>query len=320
MSDQIYDAVIIGGGPAGLSAAVYTAREKMKTLVLDKGAFGGMAAITETIENYPGFSQGVGGQQLVDEMKAQAERFGATCSSFEEVTAIQSGDGICTVKTPESSYQARSVVITSGSTYRKLDVPGEEDLIGKGLHFCATCDAPLYKDKRVLVIGGGNSALQESLFIARFASSVHILVRGERFTGSEVLIEQVEAEPRISIQYNVAVESLARPETPGPIAIRFKADNEAQTLETDGVFVFIGLLPNNHPFEDCGLDDRGFIISDQHFRTQMRGVFVAGDVRSGSTWQIGSAVGEGVSAALAMRTYLDEAFPHWHKNKTPDLT
>ncbi len=313
MSEQVYDTIIIGGGPSGLSAGVYTAREKMKTLILDKGAFGGMAAITETIENYPGFSKGVGGQQLTDEMKAQAERFGATCTSFEEVTSIESINGSCVVKTADETYHAKSVLITSGSTYRKLGVPGEEELIGKGLHFCATCDAPLYKDKSVVVIGGGNSALQESLFIARFAESVHILVRGQNFTGSEVLIEQVEAEPRISVQYDVAVDALERPQTPGPISIHFTAEDEKQTLETDGIFVFVGLLPNNHPFEACGLDERGFILSDTNFRTQLHGVFVAGDVRSGSTWQIGSAVGEGVSAALAMRSYLDEAFPDWHK-------
>lgn len=315
MSDEkVFDAVIIGGGPAGLSAALYTAREGMNTLVLDKGAFGGMAAVTETIDNYPGFRNGIGGQALIDEMVGQAERFGAVCESFVEVTGIEaSGKELLVHCADDKQYKSKSVLIASGSTYRKLGVPGEEELIGRGIHFCATCDAPLYKNKQVVVIGGGNSALQESLFIARFASHIDMLVWGETLTGSDVLQEAVAAEKKITVHYNVQTQSIEKPEARGTINIHALLKDTPQVFEADGIFVFIGLLPNSHGFEGCGVDERGFIHSDQLFQTKTPGVFVAGDIRSGSTWQIGAAVGEGISAALAMRQYVDQHFPGWHK-------
>lgn len=309
----VYDSLIIGGGPTGLSAAIYTSRERMKTLVLDGADFGGMAAITERIENYPGFSKGVGGRQLIDEMLAQAKRFGAETRPFQEVVKLTARNDMWHVETSDQAYSTRSVLIASGSTYRKLGVPGEDELVGKGLHFCATCDAPLYRNKHVIVIGGGNSAMQESLFIARFATKVDILVRGAAFTGSDVLLEQLHAEKRITIHFNVSVESLDRPVTPGGIFMQTTVNDRPKTFTADGLFVFVGLLPNSHQFEDAGLDEYKFITSDNGFHTKLPGVFVAGDVRSGSTWQIGSAVGEGVSAALSMRRYLDDKFPGWHK-------
>ncbi|MET1033411.1 MAG: FAD-dependent oxidoreductase [Candidatus Saccharimonadales bacterium] len=310
-----YDAVIIGGGPAGLSAALYTAREKMKTLVLDRGAFGGMAAITETIDNYPGFRDGVGGQALIDEMAGQAERFGAHCESFSNVTSIETVKDGFIVHGDDKNYHAKTVLIASGSTYRKLHVPGEDELIGRGLHFCATCDAPLYKDKHAVVIGGGNSAMQESLFIARFARSIDMLISGESFSGSEVLKDAVKAEKRIKVHYNVQTQSIEKPEARGTIHIHALVKNNVKTFEADGIFVFIGLLPNSHEFENAGLDEHNFITSDAAFQTHIPGVFVAGDVRRGSTWQIGAAVGEGVSAALSMRKYTDDRFPGWHTER-----
>ncbi len=317
---QKYDTVIIGGGPAGLSAAVYTAREGMKTLVLDKTAFGGMAAITETIDNYPGFSKGVGGLALTDEMTAQAERFGAALAPFHEVTGISTKDKAVSIEVGDTVIQARAALITTGSTYRRLGVPGEAELIGRGVHYCATCDGPLYRNKRLAVIGGGNSALQESLFLAHFASSVDILVRGEAFNGSDILERAVAAEKHIRVHYNTKVNRLARTSPASPILIEQQTGDTTNRLETDGVFVFIGLLPNTHGLNGVAADDRGFVLSDNSFQTNLPGVFVAGDVRSGSTWQIGSAVGEGVSAALIMRHYLDEHFPGWHKKTGPPPT
>ncbi len=308
-----YDAVIIGGGPAGLSAAIYTSRERMNTLVLEKATFGGMAAITETIDNYPGFSKGVSGQELASEMKAQAERFGAVCENFAEVTAIEPHNGGYTITTEDGNYTAKTVVVTTGSTYREMGVPGEKDLIGRGVHFCATCDAPLYKDLHVVVVGGGNSAMQESLFIARFAKQVDLLVRGDSLTGSEILQEEIVQTPHVNIHYNVSVTELNKPDSHGPITILADTPHGAIDMAVDGVFVFIGLLPNAHGFEKLGVDERGFIQSGDRFQTHLPGVFVAGDVRSGSTWQIACSVGEGVSAALAMREYMDTTFPDWHK-------
>jgi len=302
-----YDVVIVGGGPAGLSAALYTARENLKTLVLDKGAFGGMAAITETIDNYPGFKNGVGGRALIDEMVGQAERFGATCESFSPVVSLQPVTKGFVVHTDEKEYRAKTVLIASGSTYRKLHVPGEDELIGRGIHFCATCDAPLYKDKHVVVIGGGNSALQESLFIARFARSIDLLVDGERFTGSQVLQDAVMAEKKIRPHFHSRTQNIQKLDAHGPITIHVTAKGQLETYQTDGIFVFIGLLPNSDEFANVGCDEHKFIVSDRAYQTNLPGVFVAGDVRSGSTWQIGAAVGEGISAALAMREYVDRA-------------
>lgn len=315
MSDdsKVYDVIIVGGGPAGLSAALYTARERLTTLVLDKGDFGGMAAVTETIDNYPGFRSGVGGRALIDEMVGQVERFGAVCENFTEVTDVhQDGKELLVHAQENKQYKTKSVLITTGSTYRKLHIPGEEELIGRGIHFCATCDAPLYKDKQVVVIGGGNSALQESLFIARFAKQLDMLVQGDTLTGSTVLQEEIATKKNITVHYNVDNQSIEKSESRGQISIHVRQAQSSRIFKTDGIFVFIGLLPNSHGFDTCGLDAHGFIESNQQFQTKMSGVFVAGDVRSGSTWQIGAAVGEGISAALAMREYVDVTFPNWH--------
>ncbi len=310
--EQEYDSIIIGGGPAGLSAAVYTAREGMKTLVLDQAAFGGMAVTTDIIDNYPGFSKGVSGRELIDEMKAQAERFGAVLGPFYDVSGLETTDNGVAVRVGEQLVRAKTALIATGSTYRKLGVPGEEELIGRGVHFCATCDAPLYKGKRVVAIGGGNSALQEVPFIARFASSVDLLVRDKTFTGTDFLQKAIAEQPNVTVHYDAAVNSMERPEPRGPITVRAAVNGKDMQLETDGVFVFVGLLPNVHGLDKVAKDDRNFVLSD-NFQTQLPGVFVAGDVRSGSTWQIGSAVGEGISAALEMRHYLDKHFPGWHK-------
>ena len=207
---ETFDAIIIGAGPAGLSAALYTAREGLRTLVLDKSIYGGMAAVTERIENYPGFSQGVGGLELITQMVGQAERFGAECRQFVEISSIEAGPQGVVLHAADRTFEAKTALIATGSTYRQMNVPGEAELIGRGLHFCATCDAPLYKDKRVVVVGGGNSALQESLFIARFARQVELLVRGPEFTGTASIIDQVLAEPRIKVRYNTDIASLSR--------------------------------------------------------------------------------------------------------------
>lgn len=312
-TDQTYDAVIIGGGPTGLSAAIYTAREGMKTVVLDKGAFGGMAAITETIENYPGFTNGVGGPELIKQMSDQAERFGAEAKPFTGVTGISEVDGAVTVQTEAGELTARSVLIATGSTYRQLNVPGEAELIGRGVHFCATCDGPLYKGKRLIVVGGGNSALQETLFLARFASEITILVRGGELKASDILRKEIADLTNVAVIFNATVDRFEARTGAEPIKLSAAIDGDQKNIETDGVFVFIGLLPNNTGLEAVAQDERGFVESDSHLSTKIPGVFVAGDIRSGSTWQIASAVGEGVSAALHMREYLDTAHPGWHK-------
>lgn len=298
------DVAIIGAGPTGLSAAIYTAREGLSTVLLEGAAVGGMAAITDVIDNYPGFPDGVGGAELSERMHKQAERFGAELIFGSGVTSLKTDGSHTLIETYAGAVRAKTVLIATGSTYRQLGVPGEAELIGKGVHFCATCDAPLYRGKNIVSVGGGNSAMQESLFIARFAHKVTLLVRGPELKGTEVLRQQVAKEPKIEIVYNAAVTEVHA--VNGKFAaVMAKVGDEIKAYEADGVFVFIGLIPNSAELTGVKLDTAGFVQSDAHYATNLPGVFVAGDIRSGSTWQIASAVGEGVTAALEIRKYLD---------------
>lgn len=306
--ENIFDVIIIGAGPTGLAAALYTAREGYSTLVLEASIIGGMAALTAEIENYPGFEAGIGGIELSDKLYKQAKRFGAQVETGVKVTKIERGE-LNVVVTAEnaSAYQGKAVIIATGSTYRMLGAPGESDLIGKGVHFCATCDGPVYRGKAMIVVGGGNSALQETVFLARFASKITMLVRGPAFSGSQVLIDEIGAIPNVEPRFGAEVVSFEHAD--GRLTgamVKFKDQGEPKLLPAAAVFELIGLLPNTTFLQgSTQLDERNFIKTDAHYQTNLAGVFCAGDVRSGSTWQIASAVGEGASAALEVRKYLD---------------
>jgi thioredoxin reductase (NADPH) len=302
-----YELVIIGAGPSGLAAALYASREGISTLVIEKAVVGGLAAITDRIDNYPGFDQGVAGLELADHLAAHATRFGAEIQSLIDVTALKRTDGNLTVQTSSGPVTADAVLVATGSTYRHLDVPGEADFIGRGVHFCATCDAPLYRGKDIIVVGGGNSAMQETLFIAKFASHVTMLVRGPELDGTEVIREQLEALKNVSYHFNTEVKQLRNDDRRVTgVEVIDTSTGEELHLRTDGVFVFIGLLANTEPFKGTlNLDESSFIVTKPDFSTNIPGVYAAGDVRSGSTWQIASAIGEGVSATLSVRAYLD---------------
>lgn len=313
-----YELVIIGAGPTGLGAAVYATREGMTTLILDKGVVGGMAAITDRIDNYPGFDQGISGLDLSEHLERHARRFGAEILTGIEVQGIERKPAAIRVKTSAGDVQTEAVLIATGSTYKYLGVPGEKDHIGRGVHFCATCDAPLYRGKDIVVVGGGNSAIQESLFIAKFAKHVTLLVRGPELRGTEILIEQVQALPNISFRYNTIVENIRGDGSRVTgVHARDTATGDDLDIRTDAVFVFIGLKANTEAFAGTvELDPAGFILTNADFATNVPGVYSAGDVRSGSTWQIASAVGEGVSATLAVRAYLDALHHEGHTAKT----
>ncbi|HEY2004718.1 MAG TPA: FAD-dependent oxidoreductase [Candidatus Saccharimonadia bacterium] len=313
-----YELVIIGAGPTGLGAAVYATREGMSTLVLDKSVVGGLAAITDRIDNYPGFDQGVSGLDLSEHLENHARRFGAEIHTGVEVQGLTRSESIIHVQTSAGAVQAEAVLIATGSTYKHLSVPGEQEYIGRGVHFCATCDAPLYRGRDVAVVGGGNSAIQESLFIAKFAKHVTLLVRGPQLSGTEILREQLQALPNVSFHYNTVVDSLRGDTTRiTGLHARDTATGNEHDIRTDAVFVFIGLLANTQPFATTiELDPGGFVITQDDFATSLPGVYAAGDVRSGSTWQIASAVGEGVSATLAIRAYLDQLHHAAHTAKT----
>lgn len=304
-----YDLIVIGSGPAGLTAALYAAREGIDTLVIERGGVGGQAAITERLDNFPGFPEGVSGAEFAERLRAQAERFGVEIVTAQDAASISMDGDYCVVRTTDGSeYGCWAILLATGSTYRRLDIPGEEDFIGAGVHFCATCDGPFYRDKEVLVIGSGNSAAEESIFLTKFASHVTIAIRGDHLKASQVVRESVESDPKIEILTNVAVDELKGNTRLRSVALRDTKTGERREMTPAGVFVFVGLTPNTGFVRgQVTTDEHGFIVTDKglHLQTNVPGVFAAGDCRAGSTNQAASAAGEGAAAALAIRRYLE---------------
>ena len=307
-----HDVIMIGAGPAALAAAIYTTREDIGTLLFERGVVGGLAAITDMIDNYPGFPDGVEGLKLADDLRRQAERFGAVIE-LGEVLRIQDEGEFKRLETTSGDMLARAVLIATGSDYKKIGVPGELEYYARGVHYCATCDGAFYRDKRLVVIGGGNSAVQEALFLTRFASHIDLLVRST-IKASDVLqrdLEAMAAEGKITVHLGTATKEILGEKIDGIDKVTKVVgiqDGAEITFETDGVFVFVGLLPNSGFLEGSGieLDEIGFVKTDDHLRTNMTGVFAAGDIRSGATMQIASAAGEGATAALLIREYLED--------------
>lgn len=309
VNNQVHDLVVIGAGPAALSAAIYTTREDIETLLLERGVIGGLAAITDQVENYPGFPDGVSGLELADRLRAQAERFGAKID-LADVTGIENGQDVKKINTGDGQqHLAHTVLIATGNDYRRLDAPGEKEFYGKGVHYCATCDGPLYKGKRLVAVGGGNSAAQESLFLARLVEHVDILIRKDQWRASDILVERIKKTPNITVHFNTEIRQIAGQDNRvnKVVALNNQTDQTVE-LPIDAVFVFIGLIPNTQFLAGSGveLDERGFVKTNEHLGTNVLGIFCAGDVRSGATEQIASAVGEGATAALTIREYLDQ--------------
>ena len=302
-----YDLIVVGGGPAGLTAALYAAREGIDTLIVERSAVGGQAGVTERIENYPGFPDGVRGAHLADQMRLQAERFGVEILQAQSVTGVRATDNFKVVSTEANDeYSSAALVVATGSRYRRLDVPGEDDLIGAGIHFCATCDGPFYRDEEVAVIGGGNSAVEEGLFLTRFASKVTLLVRGDALRASRILQERAAENDKIEIRTNTSVREFRGSSKVEALVVADSESGETEDLHPSGVFVFIGLDPNTKFVRESVATDRyGFIVTDMTFQSTLPGVFAAGDVRAGSTKQLASAVGEGTTAAMMVRGYLE---------------
>jgi thioredoxin reductase (NADPH) len=308
-----YDLVIVGGGPAGLAAAIYAAREGIDAIVIESSALGGQAGISDRIDNYPGFPDGISGGELADRFVAQARRYQVELVSAVAATAVERDhDDVVTTLSNGQQLTSHAVIVATGSTYRRLDVPGEEDFIGAGVHFCATCDGPFYKGAdEVVVIGGGNSALEEGLHLSEFAKKVRVLSRSG-LTASPVLQERVRSDPQFLIHTGMDILELEGGR--GRFAAVVAQDRESkETLRfpAAAAFVFIGLKPNNG-FLDGKVerDAGGFLVTSPTMETSMAGVFAAGDVRSGSTKQLGSAVGDGIAALLMTRRYLEA---HHHK-------
>ena len=307
VDEQIHDVVMVGAGPASLAAAIYTTREDLDTVLYEKGVVGGLASITDWVDNYPGFPDGISGMDLGENLRKQAERFGAKIE-LGEVTNIENRDGIVVLHTTDGEVKGRSALIATGSDYKRLGVKGEDEYYARGVHFCATCDGAFYRDKRLVVVGGGNSAVQEAMFLTRFASKIDILVRGDKMRASDVLQKDLEKhKDKITVHFNSTTEEILG-DGQKLTGVRSISDGQEKIFETDGVFIFIGLLPNTGFLKETAieLDEVGLIKTDDKLETAIKGVFAAGDVRSGATMQIASAVGEGATAALRIREYLDE--------------
>jgi thioredoxin reductase (NADPH) len=303
-----YDSIIIGGGPAGLTAALYMAREGIDVLVIEKSGLGGQVGTTQVLDNFPGFDEGIPGAEFADRLARQARRFGVEILQSQEVVAIHlKGQYWCLDTTDGSEYGTKALLLATGARYRKLGVPGEDELIGTNVHFCATCDGAFYKDKKVLVIGGGNSGFEEGLFLTKFASRVDIVEYKPEVRASQILQEKVAEKENMHVITNHTVKAFNGEKQLESILVEDRATNEIEEWSYDGVFVYIGLSPNSDLVKGIvETDAYGFIVTGMTLMTSQPGIFAAGDVRAGSTKQVASAAGEGATAALMIRAYLNE--------------
>ncbi len=304
---QYYDLVIVGGGPAGLTTGIYASREGLSTLIIERSGVGGQAGITQEIENYPGFPEPIGGGDLSDRLRIQAERFGVEILAAQGVSSLErQGSDLAVSVNSGELYRAPAMVLATGATYRRLDVPGEEDFIGAGVHFCATCDGPFYKGKDLVVVGGGNSGFQEGLFLTRFAKSVTILELDKNVRASQALQDKVAGREDMQVLTETTVREFRGKDRLESILVENVATGETREMRPSGVFVFIGLLPNTDFLKGVvELDRYGFVVTKPNLETSLEGLFAAGDVRAGSTKQVASAVGEGATVALMVREYLE---------------
>ena len=309
---QFYDVIIIGAGTAGLTAAIYLAREGFDTLVIERGALGGQVGMTQMMENFPGFDKGISGSEFAERLVRQARRFGVEILQATDVVDVSPEDDtgyLCVTTRRKQIYGAKSVLFSTGAHYRRLGVSGEDALIGSSVHFCATCDGAFYKDKKILVVGGGNSGFEEGLFLTNFASRVDIVEFMPQVKASKVIQEKVESLDNMNVIVNHAVRELkVRGKTQlEAVIVEDRATGELKEWHYDGIFIFIGLTPNSDILKNkVDIDSYGFVITDKTLQTSLKGVYAAGDVREGSTKQAASAAGEGATAALMIKEYLKE--------------
>ncbi len=298
--------LILGSGPAGLSAALYAARANLEPVVLTGVEMGGQVALTNTIENYPGFPEGVGGQELVDLFQKQAERFGAHIELDSAVQASLS-ERPFRIKTYNTEYLADTLVIATGAQATHLDVPGEQELTGRGVSYCATCDGWFFKDKDVVVVGGGDSALEESLFLTRYAKSITIIHRRETLRAGAILQQRAFNHPKIKFIWDSIITEIIGDEAVRKVKIKNLKTNESSELTVDGVFIFIGHIPNTQIFADTiDLDERGYIKTDERRSTNVAGVYVAGEAGDPDFRQVATSVGMGAAAAMQAIRFLEK--------------
>ena len=301
-----YDLIIIGGGPAGLTAGIYAGRARLKTVLLEKLIHGGQVMTTDLVENYPGFPEGITGFELSDRMKKQAERFGLEFQN-REVLKLKPGEAAHTVIMEDGRLTAGAVIIATGASYKRLGAPGEDKLIGKGVSFCATCDGALYRDQEIAMVGGGDNALTEVLFLERFAKKIHLIHRRNQLRAAKYLQERVLALEKIQLHWDTEVAEFQGQDELEAVKLKNVKTLNTSVLPVSGVFIAIGMVPNTGWLKDLlSLDEWGFVFTDVNMTTDISGIFAAGDVRSKLERQISTAVGDGTVAAIAAERYLEE--------------
>ena len=302
--NENFDVIIIGAGPAGLSASIYTGRGRLKTLVLEKGLPGGQILTSDWIENYPGFPKGISPFQLMDEFRKQAEHFGAVIRT-DEVKSIKKQNNLWLLSGYQETNLTRAVIIATGSYYRKLGVEGENELTGRGVSYCATCDAAFFKDKEIAVVGGGNNALTEAIFLAKFGKSIKVIHRRDELRGEKILQERIMSHDRIDVIWDSVVTKINGKDKLEGVILRNVKDDSTHELKVDGLFISIGTRPNSEFLNDLvELDQLGFIKVDDGMRTNQESIFAAGDVSNASPKQVATASGSGVNAAISVSEYI----------------
>lgn len=301
-----YEVIIIGGGPAGLTAGLYASRARLHTLLIENALCGGQMTTTETIDNYPGFPEGVTGEELSRLMEEQAKRFGMETVK-EEVLEVKLEADTKRVQTSESSYLCKALIICTGTEYRKLGVPGETEFTGKGVSYCATCDGAFFKDSRIIVVGGGDSALTEALFLTKFVKDLTIIHRRDALRATKIYQEKAMANPKIKFLWNSVVQEIKGDTVVRAVVVKNVKTGEITEFETEGAFLFVGLLPRTQFLKGLvQMDEAGYIITDENCGTSVEGIFAAGDCRKKLLRQVATSVGDGATAAFAAEKYLEE--------------
>lgn len=303
--DKIFDLIIVGGGPAGLTAGLYGGRARLDTILLESALVGGQMVTTDEIDNYPGFPRGIKGTELTKLMEEQARAFDCTIIA-EMATGVEAEGEIKTVSTSQNLYQGRALILCPGTEYRKMGVPGEEEFTGRGVSYCATCDAAFFKDSKIVVVGGGDSALTEALFLRKFAREITIIHRRDSLRGAKIYQDKAFAEPKINFLWDSVVEEIRGNQTVEKVVVRNVKTHEIREIPTEGVFMFIGITPKTAFLKSVvELDEWGYIVTDDACRTSVEGVFAAGDARKSFLKQIATAVGDGATATFAAEKYLE---------------
>ncbi len=300
-----YDVVVIGGGGSGLTAALYTSRAKLSTILFEKLTPGGQIAMTDIVENFPGFPEGISGPEISMKLEEQAKKYG-TEVVYQEVSSVGKGEGGFQVKTAKETYLCRAVILAAGASFKTLGVPGEKEMIGRGVSYCATCDGAFFKEKHIAVVGGGDSAIQEGLFLTRFARQVTIIHRRDQLRASAILQERAKAHPKINFIWDTVVEKIIGEKKVSGLVLKNVKTGKVSECEMDGIFIFIGHVPNTGFLKGfVELDSNGYVVTREGVKASEAGVFAAGEVREGATKQLVAACGEGCEAALAAQAYLE---------------